>query len=173
MYTVEEIKIANATSRTNGASAKNKDNSIRAIVPKYVAENADKNVTILDYGAGKDAAHTLWLRNLGFDVVAYDFGDNTKEGLHDKNALNRQYKTIFASNVINVQSSFKMLVDTLVQIYNSLESGGTFIMNYPTQPRKLDLCTDSLKEIIHAVFEVRPEKVGGTKNAPIWKINKI
>lgn len=42
MFSIEEIKVANATSRSNGASAINKDGSIRAIVPRYVAENVDK-----------------------------------------------------------------------------------------------------------------------------------
>jgi hypothetical protein len=50
MFTAEEIRIANATSRSRGASAINKDGSIRAIVPRYIAEHIDKQSTILDYG---------------------------------------------------------------------------------------------------------------------------
>lgn len=46
MFNVEEIKIANATSRSNGASARNKDGSIRAIVPKYVAEHINKEDSV-------------------------------------------------------------------------------------------------------------------------------
>lgn len=42
MYSEMEIKIANATSRTNGASARNKDGSVRAIVPRYISENEIK-----------------------------------------------------------------------------------------------------------------------------------
>ena len=81
MFTMEEIKIANATSRSNGASAKNKDGSIRAIVPRYVAEHINKEDSILDFGAGKGAVHTKWLREQGFNAVAYDFGDNLIDGL--------------------------------------------------------------------------------------------
>ena len=114
MFTQEEIKIANATSRSNGASAINKDGSIRAIVPRYVAENINKEDSVLDFGAGKGAVHTKWLREQGFNATAYDFGDNLIEGLHDRNALNKQYKVIMASNVLNVQSSYVMLYELLL-----------------------------------------------------------
>lgn len=172
MFSMEEIRIANATSRSNGASAKNKDGSIRAIVPKYVAENIRKEDLILDFGAGRSAVHTQWLREQGFNVVAYDFGDNLIEGLHDKDALNKKYSVVMASNVLNVQSSLNMLFTTLKQISNSLESGGEFICNYPASPRKLLLTANDLKEIIQSIFKGRIERVGGTSSAPLWKVQK-
>lgn len=173
MYSEMEIKIANATSRTNGASAKNKDGSVRAIVPRYISENVDKNVDILDYGAGKGATHTLWLRELGFkNVTAYDFGSNCIEGLHNKDALSKQYKVIFASNVLNVQSSMLMMLETLRQINNSLEPGGEFIANYPASPRKMLLSAADIENILCEIFGCYPERVGGTKSAPMWRIVK-
>ena len=172
MFNEMEIKIANATSRSNGASAINKDGSIRAIVPKYVAEHINKEGSLLDFGAGKSATHTKWLREQGFNVIAYDFGDNLIEGLHDKNALNKQYKVIMCSNVLNVQSSMAMLFETLKQINGSLESGGEFICNYPASPRKMELAANDLKEIIQFVFKGRIERVGGTSSAPLWKVQK-
>ena len=173
MFTVEEVKIANATSRSNGASVKNKDGSVRAIVPKYVAEHISKENSILDFGAGKGAMHTKWLREEGFNVTAYDFGENCIEGLHDKNALQKQYKVIMASNVLNVCSTSNMLIETLNQIYNSLESGGEFICNYPASPRKMDLTANNLKEIIQSIFKGSIERVEGISSAPLWKIKKI
>lgn len=174
MYSEMEIKIANATSRINGASARNNDGSIRAIVPRYIAENINKNASILDYGAGKGAAHTLWLRENGFkNVTAYDFGHNCIEGLHDKNALSRQYKIIFASNVLNVQSNFSMMIRTLKEIYNSLEFGGEFIANYPNSPRKIELDASGVEELIYITFSNAPKKIGGTKAAPIFKVVKL
>lgn len=172
MFSMEEIKIANATSRSNGASAINKDGSIRAIVPKYVAEHINKEDSVLDFGAGKGAVHTKWLREEGFNVTAYDFGDNIIEGLHDKNALQKQYKVIMASNVLNVQSSYVMLYETLCQINDSLEPGGEFICNYPSSPRKIDLTAHEVKEILKFIFKGRIERVGGTSSAPLWKIQK-
>ena len=172
MFNEMEIKIANATSRSNGASAINKDGSIRAIVPKYVAEHINKEDSLLDFGAGKSAVHTKWLREQGFNAVAYDFGDNLIEGVHDKDALRKQYKVIMASNVLNVQSSLDMLFTTLNQIYNSLESGGEFICNYPASPRKLLLAASDLREILQSIFKGKIERVGGTASAPLWKVQK-
>ena len=172
MFNEMEIKIANATSRSGGASAINKDGSIRAIVPKYVAEHINKEDSILDFGAGKGAVHTKWLREEGFNVTAYDFGDNIVEGLHDKNALRKQYKVIMASNVLNVSSSLNMLFETLNQINSSLEPGGEFICNYPASPRKMLLVANDLKEILQSIFKGRIERVGGTSSAPLWRVQK-
>lgn len=172
MFTKEEIRAANATSRTNGASAKNKDGSVRAIVPKYVADNVDKREMVLDFGSGKDAVHTKWLRELGFNVTAYDFGNNVIDGLHDVNALNRQYDVIMASNVLNVQSSMKMLCETMNQINNSLKHGGKLICNYPASPRKIVLAASELEYILKAWFAGGVERVGGTNSAPVWVIHK-
>lgn len=172
MFTKDEIRIANATSRTNGASAKNKDGSVRAIVPRYVAEYINKEESVLDFGAGKDAVHTKWLRDQGFDIVAYDFGDNVIEGLHDKNALSKQYKVIMASNVLNVQSSMNMLWGTLRQIYDSLEYGGKLVCNYPSSPRKMNLTVSALEHILKAFFNGSVERVGGMASAPLWIVRK-
>lgn len=172
MFTKDEIRIANATSRTNGASAKNKDGSVRAIVPRYVAQYINKEESLLDFGAGRDAVHTQWLREQGFKVTAYDFGENCIDGLHDKNALNKQYKVIMASNVLNVSSSMSMLKGTLRQIYNSLEYGGKLVCNYPSSPRKMDLTATTLAHIIQSIFGGNIEKVGGSASAPLWVVHK-
>ena len=172
MFTEMEIKIANSTSRTNGASAKNKDGSIRAIVPRYVAENIDKDEHILDFGAGKGAVHTKWLREEGFNVTAYDFGENCIEGLHDKNALRRQYDVVMASNVLNVCSSQQMLEETLRQISQSLKVGGVFVCNYPASPRKLDWRADDIASMIQSYIGRDIERVGGSTSAPLWVISK-
>lgn len=172
MFTKDEIRIANATSRTNGASAKNKDGSVRAVVPRYVAQYINKEENLLDFGAGRDAVHTKWLRELGFEIVAYDFGDNVIEGLHDKDALNKKYSVIMASNVLNVQSSMNMLSGTLRQIYDSLEYGGKFVCNYPSSPRKMDLTANELAHMLHYVFGGGVERVGGSASAPLWIVHK-
>ena len=173
MFTAEQIKVANATSRSNGASARNKDGSIRAIVPKWVAENVQKDRTILDFGSGKGATHTIWLREQGFNVTAYDFGNNLIEGLHDKDALSKQYRVIFASNVLNVQRSVPMLMETLWQIYNSLERGGIFVCNYPSSPRKIEIPASQVASCLKYVFGGSMERIGGTSSAPMWVISKL
>lgn len=170
--TAQEIKIAKATSRSAGASAI-KDGKIRAVVPLFIEKNVDKNKTILDFGAGKGATSTKYLLSKGFDVAAYDLWVDEGDELLDKYALDRQYDVVFASNVLNVQSSLQMLCETLMQINSALKYGGEFICNYPSTPRKMDLDAWTLKGIIEGIFGARVELVGGTASVPIWRIRKM
>lgn len=169
--TSEEIRTAKATSRSTGESAI-KNGTIRAVVPLFVEKNVDKNKTILDFGAGKGATGTKCLLNNGFDVVAYDLWCGEGDELLNKYALDRQYDVVFASNVINVQSSMEMLRETLTQIYKATKYGGEFICNYPSSPRKMDVVSDDIAIVIKEVFG-NVEKVGGTKSAPIWRMRKM
>lgn len=155
MFTEKEIKEANKTSRSNGASAINSDGTIRAIVPNFILKNIKdyRDKTILDFGAGKDAIHTKWLRENGLNVIAYDFGENCIEGIHDENALDKRYDVIFASNVLNVQSSDVMMMETVYQIYNALKKGGIFIFNYPTSPRKTDMPEWEVIALVCSIFK--------------------
>lgn len=129
MATPDEQAIAQATSRNLGAVG------AKAVVPKMVRKYADKDKDkILDFGAGKAAAHTLSLRDEGYDVTAYDFSQSEH---HDPTALNRKYTMVFASNVLNVQGSEDMLMnDTLRPISKVLKKGGKFIGNLPSSPLK-------------------------------------
>jgi hypothetical protein len=77
-----------------------------------------------------------------------------------------------ASNVINVSSTMSMLVETLRQMYNSLEWGGILIMNYPSSPRKLDLTAKELQSIIERTLNCEVVLAGGIPSAPLWTINK-
>ena len=157
MFTEKEIREANKTARSNGASAINPDGTIRAIVPNFIYKNIEhyRDKMILDYGAGKSAIHTKWLRENGLNVTAYDFGDNCVEGIHDKNALNKRYDVIFASNVLNVQSSDTMMNATLYQIYKTLKKGGQFIFNYPSSPRKSDMPEWEAIALVSSVFNTK------------------
>lgn len=172
MFTVEEIQIANATSRSSGATARNKDGTLRAVVPKYVESVARKEDKILDYGAGKWAIHTLYLREKGFDCTAYDFGDNVKY-IHDRDALERQYDIVFASNVLNVCSTAHMLVRTTMEIWMATKDGGYAIVNYPSSPRKGNFTAEEVKDMLECSFDcAEAELISGTKSAPVWKITK-
>lgn len=168
--TAQEIKIAKATSRSAGASVI-KDGKIRAVVPLWVESNVDKSKTILDFGAGKGATSTKYLLSKGFDVVAYDLWVGNGDVLLDKFALNRRYDIVFASNVLNVQSSLLMLFETLNQIKQVMNNNGEFICNYPRSPRKMDLKETDIEKILLSMFGF-VERVGGTKSAPVWKAIK-
>lgn len=168
--TAQEIKIAKATSRSAGASVI-KDGKIRAVVPLWVESNVDKSKTILDFGAGKGATSTKYLLGKGFEATAYDLWCGDGDELLDKYALNRQYDIVFASNVLNVQSSRKMLFETLNQIKQVMNNNGEFICNYPQSPRKMDLKETDIEKILLSMFGF-VERIGGTKSAPVWKAIK-
>jgi len=126
--TYEEL--INSTYIDRGQGAQNN------VVPKYLPLFAKKTDKILDFGAGFHGRHTLWLRNQGFDVTAYDCGANVQPGLHDPEALSRQYDIVFASNVLNVQPTVPHLIRVLDQTYSLIKPGGVFFCNFPTVPRK-------------------------------------
>ena len=169
--TNQEIKIAKATSRSAGASAINKDGTIRAVVPLFIERNIDNSKAILDFGAGKGATSTKYLLDKGFNVTAYDLWCGDGDELLDKNALDKQYDVVFASNVLNVQSSIMMFLETLEQIYKAVKDDGEFVCNYPNSPRKMALGASVVGAMIKKKFG-NIEMVGGTKSAPIWKVKK-
>lgn len=172
-YNDNQVSIANSTSRSSGASALNKDGSIRSITARYVSQTSDKDESILDFGAGEDAVQTKALIDQGFqDVTAYDFGGNVKDGLHDPNALSKTYDTVFASNVLNVSSDEETLRNTLLDIWDSVSPAGRAVFNYPQSPRKSGMTADQVYEIIGDTIGKFPTRVGGTKSAPIWEISK-
>lgn len=170
-YDEEKVAIANRTSRTSGASALNKDGTIRSVVGRYVLDNIDKKASVLDFGAGKDAVQTQALRNAGFEnVTAYDFGVNVKNGVHDPNALNKKYDVVFASNVLNVSSDEEMLRETLRDINKA--AAKTIVFNYPSSPRKAGLSTKEVENIIVDEYGIKPTVVVGPKSSPVWRIDK-
>jgi hypothetical protein len=171
--TTQEMDIAKRTSRSNGASAINKDGTIRAVVPLWVEKNVDKSKSVLDFGAGRYCTSTKYLRQKGFDnVTPYDLWCGDGDELLDDQALDRSYDVVFASNVLNVSSSMSMLFETLYSMYNAVNNGGVVICNYPTSPRKMDLSATDIENVIQSVFKSEINIVGGTKSSPIWTIRK-
>lgn len=160
-YTDEEIRVANKTSRSRGSIGPN------AIVPRWVRDNADKDDAILDFGAGKGARHTVRLREDGFNVVAHEFGANVQD-IHSPLALLRRYDVVYASNVLNVQSSREMLRTTLSFIAPIVEDDGIFVANYPAAPRKTkDLNGKELLEIVREFFQ-EIEVISGGSSKPLF-----
>ena len=161
-FNPEEVKKANLACRVCGAVGGG------AITPKYVRQTSSRTETILDFGAGDQAPHTKTLKEEGFNVTAYEFGQNVVEGIHDPDALSRKYDTVFASNVLNVQSGRPMLRATLKEIFDATE--GRALFNYPRKPRYSALSTTEVAGEIKSIFGVDPTRVGGTPDAPIWEV---
>lgn len=163
--TPEEVAIANKTSRASAAIG------AKAIVPRLVREHIKKGDKILDFGAGKSAMHTVDLRKEGHDVTAHEFGANFNPDLHNKSALSKKYDVVYASNVLNVQSSEEMLKDTMSDIKKAMKSSGKFIANYPLEPRKMSKSASEFKELLSKYFS-SIEKIGGTGSAPVWLMKR-
>lgn len=151
-FSKEEINISNKTSRTSGAIGKS------AKVPRVVSLLGRKDHSILDYGAGKDAQHTKSLRAEGFNVTAHEFGGNQNEN-HDRNALRKTYDHVYASNVLNTQSSTEMLSKTLDEIHSVLNPNGVFTTNLPASPLKFKNPKEQNPQLIHNELKKRFENV--------------
>lgn len=167
------IRQANRTSRNTGAVG------AKAIVPKYVETIATPSDTILDFGAGKAAAHALRLRSLGLNVTPYEFGDNSIPGLHNPDALSSKYSIVYASNVLNVQGSDEMLQSTLDQLTSTLKNNGKLIVNLPSTPRYGAWSgltdrqgADKLQSILMDRFE-KVVRVGGTTSTPLFEASEL
>jgi hypothetical protein len=143
--------------------------SRKQVMPSIVAGIASKRDEILDFGAGKDAFGTIYLRDLGFNVVAHEIGINFVEGVHDSHALSRRYDIVFANNVINVQPSIAEVCNLLMDIRTLMNKGGKFVCNYPLNPRKCDMSVDFLESTLRLGFAGgidRIEKKG--YRTPVW-----
>lgn len=165
MFTQEEIRIANSTYRSKGSSVFDKNGNIRSVVARFVANHIPKDLKILDFGCGSEFIQGQYLRDLGFDVSGWDFGDNKPKECVDK--LEKIYDVVYASNVLNVISSHSMLIETLNQIKGCLKDGGMFIANYPQSPRKMKISGQELGNIIKEQTDMDFYKLEGT-SCPMW-----
>lgn len=170
MFTEEEIKIANNTYRSKGSSVFDKDGNLRSVVARFVANSISKDKKILDFGCGSEFIQGRYLRDLGFDVSGWDFGENKPKECVDK--LEKIYDVVYASNVLNVISSLPMLMETLDQIYGCIKDGGMFIANYPQSPRKMSMSETEIRNIIEKKFNINAQKISGA-SSPIWMFTKF
>ena len=132
----ESITIANKTLRSNGSSVFDKEGNIRSIVAQFVFKHFNTDDRICDYGAGKNAIQTMWLRANGFQHVdPHDFGANKPVD----ERFGRNYDVIFASNVINVADSAEMIEWDFRDMKSHARNGATIVWNYPDTPRKANL----------------------------------
>lgn len=169
MFTNEEIKIANSTYRSRGSSVFDKDGNIRSVVARYIEKNIDKSKKILDFGCGPEFVQGKYLNGIGFNVSGWDFGENKPDNCVSK--LEKVYDVVYASNVLNVISSKRMLEETLDQIYGCIKDGGVFIANYPQSPRKMAMNDRQLSEIVQNKFGGDIKRIPGM-SCSMWVFAK-
>lgn len=152
----EQIRAANRTSRNWKTTA------IDQVIRNFITPSHK----VLDFGSGKHAVQATRLRNEGYQVTAYDFGNNCIPGVHDPKALSHRYDIVYASNVLNVQSSIGMLHETISQIRSVLRRSGRVLANYPKDPRVLGYSEERMFKELCKYFQ-SVERLPGTKNI-IW-----
>lgn len=173
-YTKEEIEAVEKTARSKGAIGKN------AVVPRIALDFADKflgkDSYILDFGSGKEARHTKDFREIGYNFTyAYDFNNSSPYSMKNPQAV--KWDVIFASNVLNVQTSEGMLDRTLEYLKKLCNSHTTLIVNYPKSPRKLEVTLEQLKEKFNKYFnysfQLDKKNHVFILNDPVKKMEKV
>jgi len=140
-----EVAAANRTARSGGAVGEN------AIVIRTVLQMAKDDPSlleegVLDFGAGVPDStgklrHVEKLKAAGFtEVAAHEFGKNFDARVHDQTALQRQHRLVYASNVLNVQSSLDMFDATLKQLVDATaDENGRLVVNAGVQQARRPL----------------------------------
>jgi hypothetical protein len=158
----DAVKIANATARAAGAVG------ARALTPRVAEQFFKPGMRILDFGSGPEAMHAKAFVEKGHNVRAYDFGSNVREGVHDADALAKQHDVVYASNVLNTQSSPEMLRETVSQIHSTTAPGGRIVVNLPASPRKFaELDADLLVKTLTDQGFTDIQRVAGSKREPV------
>lgn len=159
------IKLVNATY--------SKMCSQKQTLPKIVEQIAIRGDKILDFGAGKDAFGTKYLRESGFDVTAYEIGKNFVGGIHDPNAFDWgiEWDVIFMSNVLNVQPDVPKMLDIISDVKARLKIGGMLVCNFPVKPRHNDATTDFVETALRLAFNREIQKVENF--SPTWMCVKL
>ena len=169
-YNEAEQDIATDTSRTTGAVGG------QAVTPRYVLDTLKPGEEVLNYGAGKvdkegAIPHSEALTEAGAKVTNYDFPKNMTEGVHDPNALDKKYDTVMVSNVLNVQSSERMMKNTIDQLANTTKDDGRVVANYPDSPRKSNLTGKDVERLLKQKF-LDVKRVGGTEKIPTFQARR-
>ena len=141
----EDVKTANKTSRSKGAVGS--DPIVYRVFDSL--HKGDSSVgQVCDFGAGKDAAHAIRLRNKGYSVDPIEFGDNHNPDRHRSLPYQETYSHILLSNVLNVQPTKEILRYTLEVVDCIAKAGCILYANYPTSPRKGGWAIPELLELI-------------------------
>jgi len=147
-YTKYELKKMNRTCRDKGPWATRTPKVLQLFLR---TSHLCKDFSILDYGAGKKAIWTKFLKKRGFNVTAHDVGENFTLGIHDPFACDRKYDLILMSNVVQVQPSFDRINWLFREINSLLKKEGEVIFNFcPIKSMKF---SQSEAEIIAAASQ--------------------
>lgn len=126
---------------------------MNAIVPRIVRSHIPKIASILDYGSGPRAPHVIMLREYGFkNVKAWDIGKNyNKNDLFIDSISDITFDYVYASNVLNVQTSAKDVFSVIEEI-SHIATCGVFL-NFPKSPNYSGLTFIEVESMLKKCFE--------------------
>ena len=144
-------------------------------------------IRVLDFGAGKKAVHSERLREMGFDVTAYDLSRN--------DFIYPPYDFVLLSNVLNVQPTLEHVRSVLEQAHLVTDdpvngfrghymwpdrNAGlpAVIANFPTSPNysgaTIDEVYDVFREVMGASVLLRSKRIisSGTRGVS-WYVGDM
>jgi hypothetical protein len=119
-------------------------------IPQVVTELTHStlltDVSILDFGCGKDQYWVRYYREHGYNIDGCDLSLPNK-------VTKSIYDVVMLSNVVNVQET----VDQLQELFKSVTKykPAKILFNYPASPRKLGLTKKDMLEMIRSMVEIR------------------
>ena len=166
IYNPSEIKFMNKTARSKGSVGPN------AVVPRVIRSitKPEMHHIILDYGSGPKAIHTKELHKEGFNVSAWEIGENHNRFLHIDMVSDglKFFDIVFASNVLNVQGE-RHVHNVIKEVKSLLIPGGKAVFNYPNSPRYNNYNTRHIKYMFTEEFAL-VEQVISINGLPITPV---
>jgi len=110
------------------------------VVTQYVLENYDKNIPLVDYGAGKYMRQTKLLREHGYRVLPLDLMEYMNEWGAEEILPPGQEKfegpiVVMASNVMNVLQFLEDIPEMVDEAFSWGEDVSVMVANFPKEPR--------------------------------------
>ena len=147
------------TSERGGVLVKNPGPVLKAVI-QHLGDN--KNLKVLDFGAGQAAQETVRLRKAGFGKArAIDLPENMKIGRNkglegakyfDKTAVDGTNDVLMAQRVFNVQTRPEDLESLVGKIKSAIKKDGTVFTNFPLDPRSKGIANVAGKGRIKSLY---------------------
>jgi len=132
-----------------------------------------QKLRVLDFGSGRKNANTVAQRELGFNVEAHDFNQDSMQRATEggyRAQPETQYDVVVSANVMNVANQTEGLTglaETIRTLNRRVTDDGMVIVNYPKAPRMMpEMSVGNLETLLRDQFEsvtqvFVPKKVRG------------
>ena len=119
-----------------------------------------QKLRVLDFGSGRKNANTVAQRELGFNVEAHDFNQDSMQRATEggyRAQPETQYDVVVSANVMNVANQTEGLTglaETIRTLNRRVTDDGMVIVNYPKAPRMMpEMSVGNLETLLRDQFE--------------------